>query len=191
MNAFPKLLMEDDPWSPDWQPTPEILAWFRAFLNRTRPGVWAVPGTGQIYNVNPQTKTMTLIQGDPNDDKHWHAKNKVTMAALGWTVLDGPGDHPGQMSFAEGLSATELVAELCEDVATVPFAKTSVTLQYRPYLKGDDWKWFWVLLPKDRSKAMATGEADNRAAASTAARQSARGLGVVIGDIDVIKPYAR
>lgn len=185
------LLENDAEWSPNWQPTPEILAWFRNFLNRTRPGVWVSPGSGQIYNINPQTKTMTLIQGDPNDEKNWHNKNKKTMAALGWTVLDGPHDHPDQMAFAEGLSANEIVAELFEDVATAPFAKTRVTLQYRPYLKGDDWKWFWVLLPSDRSKAMATGEADSRAAASTAARQSARGLGVLIGDIDVIKPYAK
>lgn len=98
------MLVENDaPWSPDWQPSPEVLEWFRRFLTRTRPGVWVMPGTGQIYNLNPQTKTMMLIKGDPDDPKHWHDKNKVTLNLLGWTVLDGPHDSAEQMSFAEAV----------------------------------------------------------------------------------------
>lgn len=82
-------------------------------------------------------------------------------------------------------SAQQIVAELVEDV---PFTKARVTLQYRPFLRGEDWRWVWVLLPEDGSRALATGEADSRDLASTAARQEARKLKVQIGNIDVISP---
>jgi len=82
----------------------------------------------------------------------------------------------------------EIMAELLEEEGG-PFTKMNVTLQYRPYMLNDAWKWFWVLLPDDRSKALATGEADNRAEASVGARREARKLGVVIGKIDVLKPH--
>jgi hypothetical protein len=88
------------------------------------------------------------------------------------------------------MNAKHIVAELAED-AGAPFTKAQVTLQYRPFMRGDDWKWFWVLLPEDGSKALETGEADNRAAASIAARQKARKLNVLIGKVDVMKPYSR
>lgn len=88
------------------------------------------------------------------------------------------------------MNAKQIVSELVEDMGA-PFTKTQVTLQYRPFMRGDDWKWFWVLLPEDGSKALATGEADSRAAASTAARQEARKLNVLVGKVDVIKPYAK
>lgn len=88
------------------------------------------------------------------------------------------------------VSAQQIVDELMEDMGA-PFTKTKVTLQYRPFMQGDDWKWFWVLLPDDRSKALATGQADSRAEASTAARQQARKLGVVVGKVDVLTPYSK
>ena len=179
------LEVEDTEWSPVWEPSPEILEWFRRFLSRTRPGVWVSPGSGQIYNLNPETKTAILIHGSPYDLKHWHLKNKKVMSMLGWTVLDSPGDKPDQMSFAESISA-----ELLEDAST-PFAKTPVTLQYRPFRLNDEWKWYWVLLPEDRSKALASGQADNRAQAAVGARKEARRLKVVIAKIDVLKPYEK
>ena len=178
--------MRDENWSMSWEPTEEILAWFRSFLNgRKRPGVWAVPATGQIYNINPQTKTVMLIHGDPDDEQHWHAKNKKTMAMLGWTVLDGPYDHPDQMSFAESI-----MSELYEEAAS-PFSKGEVTLQYRPFKLDASWQWAWVLLPDDRSKALAHGQGINRAAAAVGARKEARKLGVTIAKIDVLKPQEK
>jgi len=81
------------------------------------------------------------------------------------------------------------VCVMLEDLGS-PFTKTKVTLQYRPFMVDDDWKWFWVLLPEDRSKALETGQADSRAAASIAARLAARRLNVAIGNVDVIMPYA-
>jgi len=88
------------------------------------------------------------------------------------------------------LSAQQIVAELVEDMSA-PFTKTKVTLQYRPYQQGDDWKWFWVLLPDDRSKALASGTEDSRAEASTVARQEARKLNVIVGKVDVLAPYSK
>ena len=180
---------QDADWTPEWQPTPEILAWFHNFLNRTRPGVWVSPGSGQMYNLNPQTKTAILISGSPNDPKHWHDKNKVTMQKLGWTVLDGPG-NPNEMSFAEHLTAAEIRSELFEE-AVSPFTKSGVTLQYRPFQLDGDWQWAWVLLPDDRSKALAAGQGANRAAAAVGARKEARKLGVTIAKIDVLKPHEK
>lgn len=190
MNELVNRLLEnqnDPDWTPDWQPSPEILAWFRNFLNRTGPGVWVSPGSGQIYNLNPQTKTATLIKGSPHDPLHWHDKNKVTMRRLGWTVLDGPNDHPEQMSFGERLTAVEIRNELLEESIS-PFTKTGVTLQYRPFRLDGDWQWAWVLLPDDRSKALGHGQGSSRAAAAVDARREARRLGVVIAKIGVIKP---
>jgi len=189
MNAFPKMLMEDDPWSESWQPTPEILAWFRNFLRMMREGAtWISPGSQHIYQISHANKTFTLLHGDPHDPKHWHDKNKRTLAALGYRMIDGtePSD---EISFAER-GPQQVVAILLDDVAP-PFTKQKVTLQYRPYMRDDNWKWFWVLLPEDRSKALATGDADSRAAASMSAHASARKLNVSIGKIDVIKPYSK
>ena len=67
-----------------------------------------------------------------------------------------------------------------------PFSKKKVTLQYRPFQKGSDWKWFWVLLPDDRSAALAHGQGDNRAEAAVQARKKARELNVIISQIDVL-----
>lgn len=183
MNPLIQFLLEDEPWSEAWEPTPEMLEWFRLHLSLLRTGaVWALPGTGQVYLIDHEKKTLTLVNGSPNDPYHWHDKNKKACEMLGYRVLDGP-DDPNQMSFAESI-----VAELMEDDGS-PFTKTQVTLQYRPFQNGKDWTWFWVLLPEDGSKALATGEAPNRAAAATTARQEARKLNVVVGKIDVVKPH--
>jgi hypothetical protein len=72
--------------------------------------------------------------------------------------------------------------------AAAPFDRKAVTLQYRPFLLDADWKWFWVLLPEDRSKALSSGQEDSRAEAATAARLMARKLHVTISKIDVLKP---
>ena len=188
MVAFPKILMEDEPWSEAWEPTPEILAWFKNFMSKMAEGsTWAAPGSQHIYKISHATKMVTLMHGDPHDPKHWHDKNKKSLAALGYTVLDGPKSSGSGNEFA---LAENLVVVLLED-GTSPFTKTKVTLQYRPFKLKDDWKWFWVLLPDDHSKALAHGQEDNRSKASVAARQKARGLNVLIGKVDVIEPYSQ
>ncbi len=82
------------------------------------------------------------------------------------------------------LKAAQIIAALLETDS--PYAKTPVTLQYRPVKLGGSWAWFWVLLPQDRNKALASGQADSRAEAATAARLEARKLHIVIKDIDVL-----
>jgi len=88
------------------------------------------------------------------------------------------------------VNAKQIRFELLEDAGT-PFAKTPVTLQYRPFRLGDAWKWYWVLLPDDRSKASASGQGDSRAEAAVGARKEARKLGVVISAVEVMKPHRR
>lgn len=83
-------------------------------------------------------------------------------------------------------TAQQIADALLETAAA--FDYKSVTLQYRPFLLDTDWKWFWVLLPEDRSKALSSGQADSRAEAATAARLMARKLHVTISKIDVLKP---
>jgi hypothetical protein len=142
--------------------------------------------TGLGYAVDAEGKAMILMRGKPDAA---HAQVKAFMQTHGWTVLDDPNDsaNPDEMSFAEHVTAKQIRFELLEDAGT-PFAKTPVTLQYRPFRLGDDWKWYWVLLPDDRSKALGSGQGDSRAEAAVGARKEARKLGVVISSIDVLKP---
>ena len=145
-------------------------------------------GLGYAVDVDETDKIMILMQGEPNAD---HAQVKAFMQPHGWTVLDDPNDsaNPDEMSFAEHVTAKQIRFELLEDAGT-PFAKTPVTLQYRPFRLGDDWKWYWVLLPDDRSKALGSGQGDSRAEAAVGARKEARKLGVVIKSIAVLKPHS-
>lgn len=176
----------DPPWSENWQPSPEILAWFRRFLSQGKDGVWVSPTSGHMYQINHGTKTIILIRGKPNDPRHWHDKNKRVFKLLGWQVYDEADpdpDNPDHMSFAEST-----VASLLEDTGS-PFDRRKVKLQYRPFSLNNVWQWFWVLLPEDGNAALDTGQAENRAKAGTAARLAARKLKVVIDQIEVIKPY--
>lgn len=109
-------LLEDDEWSPNWQPDANILAWFKKTLSMfKRDGqTWVVPGSGHAYVLFPSHKVMMLIDGDPNDPKNWHNKTTRAVQALGWTMANYDeathwrgdkvvgGSDPDVMSFAEG-----------------------------------------------------------------------------------------
>jgi len=180
-----KSILEAQTWTPDWQPDRNIVMWFHKMLSSLKEGaIWAAPASGQIYRVNHANKTLTLIEGDPNDSEHWHDMTKRSCAALGYRVLDSGVSNPDEMDFAESIFNA-----LIED--NVPFSKEQVTLQYRPFKLNGAWKWYWVLLPEDRSKALAHGQEDNRAKAAMQARLKAHELGVVVGKIDLIKPYMK
>ena len=157
-------------------------------VKRPKSGVLFL-STGLGYAVDAEGKAMALMRGKPDAD---HAQVKAFMQTHGWTVLDDPNDsaNPDEMSFAEHSTAQQIRDELFEE-ASGPFAKTKVTLQYRPFMLQDDWKWFWVLLPEDRSKSLAHGQEDSRAQAAVSARRDARKLNVVIAKIDVLKPYTQ
>lgn len=186
MNALIRLLTEaDGPWVPGWQPDRQMVAWFANMLRTLNDGaVWGVPGTGQVYQISHANKTLTLIHGDPKDPRHWHDKNKITLAKLGYKVLDRPESppNPDEQAFSEAI----VDVFLDEDVA---FDKQKATLQYRPYQIQDGWKWYWVLLPEDGSSALATGTGDSRSDAGIKARKEARKKGIVIHKIDLLKPF--
>lgn len=77
----------DSEWSEAWLPSPEILAYFEKVIWALKPqAVWGMPRTGQVYKVDKDAKTFTLIQGDPHDPDHWHDKTRKTLAVLGWKV---------------------------------------------------------------------------------------------------------
>jgi hypothetical protein len=72
-----------------WQPSPAHLAWFTALLNRMQDGQqWAVPATGQVYQLDKNARTLALVSGSPNDPLGWHERNKVALGRLGYGVLD-------------------------------------------------------------------------------------------------------
>ena len=109
-------IKEDEEWGPNWQPDPRMIYWFRRHLASLNDGaIWGVPGTGQIYQVDHQAHTLTLIHGEPNDEMHWHDKNKKTLALLGYQVLDRPAppERPDEMAFAEAVS--RIVAMVLSD----------------------------------------------------------------------------
>lgn len=175
----------DVPWSENWQPTPQILAWWRRVISLfgAKGGHWASPTSGHVYAVNPGTKTLILLQGDPDDPRKWHLRTKRCLAQLGWTVLDSPKDQTDQQAFAEAL--VECLRESATGIDTTP-----VTLEYRPFKNDGLWNWFWVLLPEQGTEALETGSETSRAKASVAAREAARKLRAVITKINVLKPYA-
>jgi phosphoribosylformylglycinamidine (FGAM) synthase-like amidotransferase family enzyme len=86
------------------------------------------------------------------------------------------------------MNAHETV-ELFLEADADPMAKKLVTLEYRPYPKGEDWIWFWILHPEDMQRAIAHGEGKSRAEASTAARLKAHQLRVTIIRVTVVNPY--
>jgi hypothetical protein len=87
--------------------TPETMNWFQNLLRTMKPkGIWGVPATGQVYEIDQPNRTVTLVQGDPNDEKHWHETTKKIFELLGYTVHDAP-DSPDEQAFAE--SADQIV----------------------------------------------------------------------------------
>lgn len=108
-------LLEDEEWSPNWQPDANILAWFRKALSLFKKDgqTWVLPGSGQAYLVFPSQKVLVMLGGDPNDPKHWHDKTKRSIEALGWTMgsfdEETPEDDgdPDVMSFAEGVTGKQ------------------------------------------------------------------------------------
>lgn len=85
--------------------------------------------------------------------------------------------------------ADKVVDAMLEAFSDSPFRKPVFTLEYRPYLHGEDqWQWFWVLLPDDNSKAVAHGTAKNRHLAGIEARLKAREQGGVVGKVTIVSP---
>jgi len=53
----------------EWEPTAAHLTWQRSLLaSISHMGVWGVPITESIFQVNQVTKTLTLQAGNANDE---------------------------------------------------------------------------------------------------------------------------
>lgn len=90
----------------DFEPSAAQVAWAKRLLSSLSDGAhWIVPATGQIYRVSHQARTLTLVEGDPNDAERWHEMNKILFAAVGYRVLDAPEapPNPDEMAFAEAM----------------------------------------------------------------------------------------
>lgn len=125
-------MIPDQPWGPNWQPHPAMIEWFARMLHFMKDkSVWAAPGSGQVYEIDKQAKTLTLIQGDPNDPQHWHDKNKKTLAQLGYRVLDRPEPppDPNQMAFAEAV--LQAVLNESPEISTLKKHQQSLTPEER------------------------------------------------------------
>jgi hypothetical protein len=149
-------LLEAEVWSPDWQPSPGILAWFVRLLSSLKDGAtWVSPGSGHVYRISHDDKEVILLHGDEHDPGHWHDMNRRTIQALGWTMIDKEfwdnyreedddenefGDSGEQLSFAEGISAPEVypsgfTAERAGDV---------VEWRYDAAVRGYRFSKFWT-----------------------------------------------
>ena len=67
--------------------------------------------------------------------------------------------------------------ESITETASNLFSRKTCTLEYRPMRRGEDWDWYWVLLPKLEDRALASGHAESKGEASLAARTAARKSG--------------
>lgn len=88
-------------------PTGAQTAWAERLLSSFDDGAyWVIPATGQVYRISHQAKTLTLVEGDPNDADGWHEMNKVLFAKVGYRVLDAPEtSNSDEMSFAEDMDS--------------------------------------------------------------------------------------
>lgn len=99
----------DPPWSENWRPNHQILAWFRQFLNdalaHPERDKWVSPGAGLVYQYDLEQRIFYLIAGNPHDPKHWHDKNKVVLGMLGYNVVDTPppADADQHQTLAEAM----------------------------------------------------------------------------------------
>ena len=78
--------------------------------------------------------------------------------------------------------------ESITETASSLFSRKTCTLEYRPVRRGEDWDWYWVLLPKLEDKALASGMADTKGEASLEARTAARKNGCRIVSVRTSHP---
>ena len=74
------------------------------------------------------------------------------------------------------------------ETASSLFSRKTCTLEYRPVRRGEDWSWYWVLLPKLEDAALASGMADTKGEASLEARTAARKNGCRIVTVRTLHP---
>jgi len=85
----------------------------------------------------------------------------------------------------------ELPLESLNETASSLFSRKTCTLEYRPVRRGEDWSWYWVLLPKLEDQALASGMADSKGEASLEARTAARKNGCRIATVRTLHPLIK
>jgi hypothetical protein len=72
-------------WFDAYEIEPHMLIFFSTILAALNTfGFWRSPSTGNIYSIDKQRKTFTLINGELDE---WHWKNVKTLPKLGYRVL--------------------------------------------------------------------------------------------------------
>lgn len=90
----------------------------------------------------------------------------------------------------QGRQMTLPFESLTETAASL-FSRKTCTLEYRPVRRGEDWSWYWVLLPKLEDVALASGMADTKGEASLEARTAARKNGCRIAAVRTKHPLIK
>ena len=68
-----------------YEPQPSDLVWLKDLLETLKDGgIWAVPCSASTFKINKREKTLTLLDGNPDDPTN---QRTATVAdALGWVV---------------------------------------------------------------------------------------------------------
>jgi hypothetical protein len=79
-----------DPPEMEYHPRPVELEFFEELIRTVNDGAeWTLPSTDQVYRVDKQARTFTLLRDtDHPDSGTWHRKVKACLAALGWKMID-------------------------------------------------------------------------------------------------------
>jgi len=76
----------------DWQPTDYDLNWQKGLLQQlTHMGVWGVPVSESIFQINKVMKTITLQAGDINNETNQRVIK--CCAACGYTYTPDPNEN--------------------------------------------------------------------------------------------------
>jgi hypothetical protein len=77
-----------------FQPNAEQIEFFRELIRVATDGMeWGVPHTGQVYKIDKQVKTFTLIRETQKDTEDWHGKTKMILGLLGWRMIDNKASN--------------------------------------------------------------------------------------------------
>jgi hypothetical protein len=95
----PALATGQPPWFSAWEPTPEMVDFFRLLFASVRssgrvfdwhlldwvecPVEWRVPASGNLYHIDTERRKLILVEGAVDD---WHWLNIKTVAVLGWAA---------------------------------------------------------------------------------------------------------
>lgn len=80
----------------EWEPEAFQIEWVKNLIASIKPdGIWGLPNTGLIYNLDKKNKELHLVVGNLENPESLdiHNKNKTVFGIVGWKVLDKRKDH--------------------------------------------------------------------------------------------------